>query len=127
MTGTCSFTPGSCSLTAWRLTSQGFQWAKTNKDLSNPTPSGYKPEFAEKAQLLLSDIFLGFFMVPEGGLWNYHFMGSKMRADMKYNLVLETPHEFHHEIHRPQHFLTFTESMNQQEQVQEADREDHFS
>eukprot|EP00392_Amoebophrya_sp_AT5.2_P007183 g7197.t1 len=125
--GTCSFTPGSCSLTAWRLTSQGFQWAKTNKDLSNPTPSGYKPEFAEKAQLLLSDIFLGFFMVPEGGLWNYHFMGSKMRADMKYNLVLETPHEFHHEIHRPQHFLTFTESMNQQEQVQEADREDHFS
>merc|ERR1712112_636037 len=30
---TCSFTPGSCSLTAYKLTPQGFQWGKSNKDV----------------------------------------------------------------------------------------------
>ncbi|RQX75833.1 pre-mRNA processing splicing factor PRP8, partial [Toxoplasma gondii CAST] len=28
---TCSFTPGSCSLTAYKLTPQGYQWGKSNK------------------------------------------------------------------------------------------------
>lgn len=28
---TCAFTPGSCSLTAYRLTPQGYQWGKSNK------------------------------------------------------------------------------------------------
>lgn len=28
---TCSFTPGSCSLTAYKLTPQGYQWGKANK------------------------------------------------------------------------------------------------
>ena len=27
---TCSFTPGSCSLTAYKLTPSGFEWGKTN-------------------------------------------------------------------------------------------------
>merc|ERR1719267_41924 len=62
---TCSFTPGSCSLTAYRITPQGFQWGKSNKD-TGPNPAGFLPTHAEKVQLLLSDIFLGFFIVPEG-------------------------------------------------------------
>merc|ERR1719271_2219758 len=61
---TCSFTPGSCSLTAYRLTPAGFQWGKQNKDMG-PNPVGYLPTHAEKVQMLLSDIFLGFFMVPD--------------------------------------------------------------
>ena len=80
---TCAFTPGSCSLTGYRLTSAGFSWAKNNKDVNNPSPAGYKGEFAERVQLLLSDIFLGYFVCPEGGIWNYHFHGSKFRPEMK--------------------------------------------
>merc|ERR1712100_268233 len=35
---TCSFTPGSCSLTSYRITPQGFQWGKSNKD-TGPNPA----------------------------------------------------------------------------------------
>jgi hypothetical protein len=37
---TCSFTPGSCSLTAYKLTAGGFDWGKNNKD-SSSNPQGY--------------------------------------------------------------------------------------
>ena len=39
---TCSFTPGSCSLTAYKLTPQGYgyEWGRNNRD-SGPNPSGY--------------------------------------------------------------------------------------
>jgi hypothetical protein len=34
---TCSFTPGSCSLTAYKLTPGGYEWGRQNKDTSaNP-------------------------------------------------------------------------------------------
>jgi pre-mRNA-processing factor 8 len=29
---TCSFTPGSCSLTAYKLTPAGFEWSKANRE-----------------------------------------------------------------------------------------------
>lgn len=37
---TCSFTPGSCSLTAYKLTPGGYEWGRTNKDVSSSTPQG---------------------------------------------------------------------------------------
>jgi PROCT (NUC072) domain len=49
---TCSFTPGSCSLTAYKLTPEGYSWAQANKDLKG-TPKDYKPSFYEKARLSL--------------------------------------------------------------------------
>jgi hypothetical protein len=58
---TCSFTPGSCSLTAYRLTPAGYTWARQVKDPQNPT--GHLPTHYEKIQMLLSDRFLGFYMV----------------------------------------------------------------
>jgi hypothetical protein len=61
---TCSFTPGSCSLTAYKLTPSGFEWGKNNTDKGN-NPKGYLPSHYEKVQMLLSDRFLGFFMVPQ--------------------------------------------------------------
>ena len=57
----CSFTPGSCSLTAYKLTPSGFDWGRQNKDTGN-NPKGYLPSHYEKVQMLLSDRFLGFFM-----------------------------------------------------------------
>jgi len=121
---TCSFTQGSCSLTAYRLTTQGFQWGKNNKD-TGPNPAGYSQNHVEKVQMLLSDVFLGFFMVPEGGVWNYNFMGVKHSQTMKYNLTLDNPREFYHEFHRPAHYLNFTGLALGDGDV--ADLEDHYS
>ena len=70
-----SFTPGSCSLTAYKLTLSGYEWGRSNKDTGN-NPAGYLPSHYEKVQMLLSDRFLGFFMVPAQGSWNYNFMGE---------------------------------------------------
>ncbi|RGB36639.1 pre-mRNA-processing-splicing factor 8-like protein [Rhizophagus diaphanus] len=119
---TVSFTPGSCSLTAYKLTPAGFEWARNNKDTS-VNPPGYLPTFAEKVQMLLSDRFMGFFMVPENDIWNYSFMGPSHSANMKYTLKLDVPKEFYHELHRPQHFLNFS---SMEEDI-EADREDAFA
>eukprot|EP00824_Muranothrix_gubernata_P021907 TRINITY_DN4967_c0_g1_i1.p1 TRINITY_DN4967_c0_g1~~TRINITY_DN4967_c0_g1_i1.p1 ORF type:complete len:617 (-),score=145.87 TRINITY_DN4967_c0_g1_i1:72-1886(-) len=119
---TCSFTPGSCSLTACKLTPSGFDWGRGNKDTSS-NPTGYSPSHYEKVQMLLSDRFLGFFMVPGQGVWNYNFMGVKHSASMKYFVTLGNPKEFYHEIHRPAHFLNFASI----EEEEGADREDLFA
>ncbi|KAG0054163.1 Pre-mRNA-processing-splicing factor 8 [Gryganskiella cystojenkinii] len=119
---TCSFTPGSCSLTAYKLTPAGFEWGRNNKDTGN-NPQGYLPSHYEKVQMLLSDRFLGFFMVPSTGVWNYSFMGAQHTPDMKYRLVLDTPKEFYHESHRPTHFLNFA---RMEDSVVEVEREDAF-
>jgi len=74
----CSFTPGSCSLTAYKLTPSGYEWGRQNKDTGN-NPKGYLPSHYEKVQMLLSDRFLGFFMSPAQGSWNYNFMGMYIR------------------------------------------------
>eukprot|EP00286_Rhodomonas_abbreviata_P014338 CAMPEP_0181321322 /NCGR_PEP_ID=MMETSP1101-20121128/18616_1 /TAXON_ID=46948 /ORGANISM="Rhodomonas abbreviata, Strain Caron Lab Isolate" /LENGTH=2399 /DNA_ID=CAMNT_0023429127 /DNA_START=170 /DNA_END=7369 /DNA_ORIENTATION=+ len=103
---TCSFTPGSCSLTAYKLTTTGYEWGRKNKDQSS-NPQGYAPTHYEKVQMLLSDRFLGFYMVPDQGSWNYNFMGVKHQASMAYGLKLDNPKEFYHESHRPVHFLQF--------------------
>eukprot|EP00742_Colponemidia_sp_Colp-10_P004444 GILJ01004744.1.p1 GENE.GILJ01004744.1~~GILJ01004744.1.p1 ORF type:complete len:2356 (+),score=385.23 GILJ01004744.1:375-7070(+) len=117
---TCSFTPGSCSLTAYKLTPAGYEWGKNNKD-TGPNPHGYLPAFYEKVQMLLSDRFKGFFMVPHNNVWNYNFMGKIHNVHMKYALALANPHEFYHEIHRPVHFLNFTKLEEIEESVDHDD------
>lgn len=57
---TASFTPGSCSLTAYKLTPGGYEWGRTNKG----DPVGSSPQHYEKVQMLLSDrcaLVQGFF------------------------------------------------------------------
>lgn len=44
---TCSFTPGSCSLTAYKLTPQGFEWGKAHRD-ATAGAQGYAPTHYEK-------------------------------------------------------------------------------
>ncbi|GAB5369857.1 hypothetical protein AAMO2058_001442600 [Amorphochlora amoebiformis] len=118
---TCSFTPGSCSLTAYKLTTPGMEWGRTCKDpIQNPT--GYMPTHYRKVQMLLSDRFMGFFMTPDTGSWNFNFMGMKHSVTMKYGLKLEIPKEFYHEHHRSSHFLKFSS----EHQSEGADREDFF-
>ncbi len=150
---TCSFTPGSCSLTGYKLTPSGYEWGRANKDATSANPQvrrdppaldtpqltgpgwvrqgavhpssrrraaaassrsvvcvvrlfascvrraqGYSPSHYEKVQLLLSDRFMGFYMTPDTGSWNYNFMGVKHSASMRYGLRLANPREFYHEV-----------------------------
>jgi pre-mRNA-processing factor 8 len=84
---TCSFTPGSCSLTAYKLTPQGYEWGRQNRD-SGLNAQGFSPSHYERVQMLLSDKFLGFFMIPDDDVWNYNFMGVKHSLGMEYNVAL---------------------------------------
>ena len=125
---TCSFTPGSCSLTAYKITPAGYEWGRANKDMSSTNPQGYGPGHYEKVQMLLSDRFLGYYMVPDGGSWNYAFTGVKHSAGMKYALKLGNPLEFYHEKHRPTHFLEFASlEAEKPEETANVDREDVFA
>jgi len=123
---TTSFTQGSCSLTAYKVTDTGFDWGKKNRNIAGGVANaqGYSSNCFEKVQMLLSDRFLGFFMVPDGSLgWNYNFQGVKHSVGMDYTLKLETPERFYAECHRPQHFLSFVQ-MEQAEDIDNADFED---
>lgn len=132
---TCSFTPGSCSLTAYKLTPKGYEWGRQQKDQNVGNPQGYHPSHYEKVQMLLSDRFYGYYMVPDGQPWNYNFMGVKHSASMKYALKLANPKEYYHESHRPTHFLDFASADDQDlktsgggtnTNVTEIDRENVF-
>ncbi|KAH9611911.1 hypothetical protein KSS87_013298 [Heliosperma pusillum] len=121
---TCSFTPGSCSLTAYKLTPSGYEWGRAQKDTGSSL-HGYLPTHSEKVQMLLSDRFLGFYMVPDSSPWNYNFMGAKHASTLNYGTKLGTPKEYYHEEHRPTHYLEFIK-MEEGETV-EVEREDKFS
>lgn len=46
---TVSFTPGSCSLASYKLTTAGLEWGKLNKDFKNMNEiSGYNASLYEK-------------------------------------------------------------------------------
>ena len=64
--------------------------------------------FVVLAEVLLSDRFVGFFMVPAEGSWNYNFMGVRHSIGIRYGLKLANPLGFYDEKHRPAHFLNFT-------------------
>ncbi|KCV67421.1 pre-mRNA-processing-splicing factor 8 [Fonticula alba] len=129
---TCSFTPGSCSLAAYRLTEPGLRWGRDQRE-GAIEQRGYLPTHYEKVQMLLSDRFLGFFMVPEEGPWNYNFMAVRHSPSMQYSVKLDVPNEFYHETHRPSHFLDYTLLQDTATvgaadgaEQEAADREDHF-
>jgi pre-mRNA-processing factor 8 len=106
---TVSFTPGSCSLSAYKLAPAGYEWGKTHRDADvvSSIPPGYAPTHYEKVQVLLSEQFLGFFLTPDTGSWNLFFSGTKHSVGMRYGLRLANPREFFHESHRQNHFLQF--------------------
>lgn len=94
VTMTVSFTPGSVSLAAWALTPGGYKWGSENKDLGSEHPQGFSTtSMGEKCQLLLSDKIRGYFLVPEGNLWNYSFMGSSFGSVEKKSVFvkMDTP------------------------------------
>jgi len=76
--------------------------------------------------MILSDKFLGYFMIPEGGVWNYNFNGINFNQNMKYTLVSDCPKDYYHEMHRAAHFLDFAKGEDEAE-ADNHDREDLFT
>ncbi|ODV93721.1 hypothetical protein PACTADRAFT_77234 [Pachysolen tannophilus NRRL Y-2460] len=109
ITLTVAFTPGSVSLAAYCLSPEGFAWGVDNKDLISSAPPGFSSNFGKKAQLLISERITGFFLVPEDDIWNFAFMGARFNENEDYQLQINTPLPFYHELHRPIHFQTFNE------------------
>lgn len=68
---------------------------------------------------------MGFFMVPENQMWNYSFTGLGVVQNMKYGLILSTPKDFYHEIHRSSHFLSFNK-MDDEIDQDVTEVENHF-
>ncbi|KAH6625083.1 NUC071 domain-containing protein [Chaetomium sp. MPI-SDFR-AT-0129] len=124
LTVAVSFTPGSVSLSAWALTPQGYKWGAENKDTGSDQPQGFSTTMGERRQLLLSDKFRGFFLVPDSGKWNYSFMGSAFGGLEKKTVPvkLDTPMPFYSDQHRPIHFASF----NELEDIW-VDRQDNFA
>jgi pre-mRNA-processing factor 8 len=62
---TVAFTPGSCTLTGYRLNSQGYEAVKLFSNKSNPEElyEQTSPDYYNRVQILLTDRFMGFFMV----------------------------------------------------------------
>lgn len=107
---TCSFPPGSCSLTGYKLSPAGLKWGRDNREITSTqvNPTGFETSHADQVQLILTDTYVGFWMVPQGGLWNYNFMGVKHKADMEYRVVPDVPIDFYDPKHRRNHFMNFT-------------------
>jgi pre-mRNA-processing factor 8 len=107
---TVSMTPGSVSLAAYRLTPAGFEWGRAHAESPNAAAApGYSPSAYERLQLLLSDRILGYFLVPDTGVWNYKYQGLLFTASKRYALRVDSPREFYWEMHRPSHFLAFAD------------------
>ena len=66
---------GSCSLTAYKLTPQGYDWGKSGQR------EGASPQHYERVQILLSDRFLGFFMVPSDSASFLRISQLQLRVD----------------------------------------------
>jgi pre-mRNA-processing factor 8 len=114
-------------LSVYKLTADGLNWGKKNlaKGYSDanamaaqPNPPEYTSNLFEKVQMILSDKFLGFFMVPEGGAWNYNFNGQNFSPNMHFTLMLDNPKDFYHETHRAIHFLDFATRADEKDAAQ---------
>merc|ERR1712059_188862 len=99
----------------------GVELDRMNTDVSK-TPRAYY----EKVKLLLSERFIGFFMIPSQSSRNYNFMGVGLDPYTIYVLSLSNLQEIYHEVHRPSHFMNLA-SIKEAGETVEADRKDMFS
>ena len=78
--------------------------------MNNSNESRFNETCYEKVQLILSDKFMGYFLVPDNEVWNYNFIGVEPVNNMSFGLNLEIPKDFYNEIHRPSHFFNLESS-----------------
>jgi hypothetical protein len=100
---------GSINVAAFQINETGLDWGLNCADpLLNP--ANFDETLYRRAELLLSDRIVGFYLVPgPSGIWNYNFMGTKHSSIMKYQLIPAVPRLFYDQMHRPIHFTKFTQ------------------
>ena len=108
---TCGFMQGSCMLNGYKLSPVGYDWATENVENNNNNESAFNETCYEKVQLILSDKYMGFFLVPDNEIWNYNFIGVEPVNNMSFGLNLGIPKDFYNEIHRPSHFFNLESSI----------------
>lgn len=113
---TLSFTPGSCTLAAYKITASGYHWAKRQASVTELNPTDFMPTFYNSVKLILSDSFSGFFLVPTHGSWNYNFKGVRFQPENKYSLEPAVPMDFYTEFHRPDHLMSRRNQENYHEE-----------
>lgn len=121
---TVCFTPGSVTLAAYNLTEEAYSWGFENKDMISNAPAGFSPAFSVKKQMILSDRIMGAFTVPDDSIWNYSFIGPVWDANGAFDLKMDVPLPFYHELHRPLHFSNFADIEGNE---LEANQEDNFA
>ena len=109
---TCGFVQGSCTLNGYRLSPVGYDWANENVQMNNNNESRFNETCYEKVQLILSDKFMGYFLIPDNEVWNYNFIGVEPVNNMSFGLNLGIPKDFYNEIHRPSHFFNLESSIS---------------
>lgn len=124
---TLSFTPGSCSLAAYRITTSGYEWAKRQPSAQEINPQGYLPTHYQRVKLILSDRFTGFFLVPTGESWNYNFKGVRFQAENEYKLEPGVPRDFYTEIHRPDHLMSRRQNEEDEDAATKAILDDYVN
>ena len=132
---TCGFVQGSCTLNGYKLSPIGYDWAQENIETNNNNESRFNETCYEKVQIILSEKFMGYFLVPDNEVWNYNFIGVEPVNNMSFGLNLGIPKDFYNEIHRPSHFFNLESSItinngNNSNEVgfkENCDIEDEFS
>ena len=109
---TCGFVQGSCTLNGYKISPVGYDWATENVEMNNNSESRFNETCYEKVQLILSDKFMGYFLVPDNEVWNYNFIGVEPVNNMSFGLNLGIPKDFYNEIHRPSHFFNLESSIS---------------
>lgn len=101
---------------SYRLTSRGLDWATSlseterAKAVSVGDSMVALPDLVQPTHCVFADLYAGFFMSPVSGsgAWNYAFNGLLFKAaSSAYALGPARPLEFHHPLHRQQHFRSF--------------------
>ena len=75
----------------------GYTWGKENKEISNEAIQSFSGHFYKQVPLWVSQNFMGFFMVPDSGVWNYNFIGLKIDPGSEFSYTLGCPKDFYHE------------------------------
>lgn len=111
---TCGFVQGNCTLNGYKLSPVGYDWAQENAELNinvNTNEERFNETCYEKVQLILSEKFMGYFLIPDNEVWNYNFIGVEPVNNMSFGLNLGIPKDFYNEIHRPSHFFNLESSI----------------
>jgi len=129
---TAAITPGSFSLTGYRLTKKGFDWGKEhrNEPIDNIKSLQIRTDgFFEKIEMWLAERYLGYFLLPKDGIWNYFLLNMNKylsQDNRSYDLELGNPLEFYHQKHRPGHFLQWNKTENAGMKSKNAVEEAHL-